>query len=178
MCIAAMFAIAAQGAGLTLKDADGRLVRPFDNARAGTVFIFTRTDCPISNRYAPEISRLHDAFARNGIAFWLVYVDPAQTAGAVRRHMAEYGYRMGALLDPRHELVSLTQAEVTPEAVVYCGNRIVYRGRIDDQYAAFGKWRPSATTHDLEDVLTAIAAGRTIQPRTTRATGCFISDVK
>jgi hypothetical protein len=176
--MAAMLAIAAQGGGLTLKDLDGRDVRPLEDGRAATVFIFTRTDCPVSNRYAPEISRLHAAFAPKGIAFWLVYVDPAQTAEAVRRHMAEYGYHMGALLDLRHELVSLTQAAVTPEAVVYSGKRIVYRGRIDDRYVALGKARRTATTHDLEDVLTAIAEGRTVEPRSTHATGCFIADLK
>ncbi len=174
--MAAILGTAAGASGLMLKDSYGRDVRPLESRAA--VFIFTRIDCPISNRYAPEISRLHAAFAPKGIAFWLVYVDSARTPEDVRRHMAEYGYHMGALLDFRHELVSLTHAEVTPEAVVYCDNHIVYRGRIDDQYATFGKSRPNATTHDLEDVLTAIAAGRTLQPHTTRATGCFISDLK
>lgn len=175
--MAAILGIAASASGLTLKDAGGRDVRPLDD-RAPAVFIFTRTDCPISNRYAPEISRLHAAFAPKGIKFWLVYVDPAQIAEAVRKHMAEYGYHMGALLDSRHELVSITHAEVTPEAIVYSDNHIVYRGRIDDRYLALGKARRTATRHDLEDVLRAIAEGRTVESRTTHAIGCFISDLK
>ena len=35
-------------------------------ALAMTVLIFISTDCPISNRYAPEIKRLHDEFAPKG----------------------------------------------------------------------------------------------------------------
>jgi hypothetical protein len=41
------------------------------------VLVFVRTDCPISNRYAPELRRLQDRFAPRGMAFWLVYPDPA-----------------------------------------------------------------------------------------------------
>ena len=31
-----------------------------------TVFVFTSTDCPIANRYAPELRRIHDRFAPRG----------------------------------------------------------------------------------------------------------------
>ena len=45
-------------------DLDGRLVDPLA-LPAGTrahVLVFTTTDCPISNRYAPEIQRLAAAY--------------------------------------------------------------------------------------------------------------------
>ena len=44
---------------------DGVPVEPFAPARGieATVLLFVMTDCPISNRYAPEIRRLHDEFA-------------------------------------------------------------------------------------------------------------------
>src|SRR5512134_2888472 len=44
-------------------DLEGRAVSPLDDDVAATVLLFTRTDCPISNRYAPEVRRLHDRFA-------------------------------------------------------------------------------------------------------------------
>jgi hypothetical protein len=37
------------------------------------VYIFTSTECPISNRYAPEIQRVVRTFAPQGIVFRLVY---------------------------------------------------------------------------------------------------------
>src|SRR5213080_4435901 len=50
---------------------------PFDAAGAkAIVFLFVSTDCPISNRYAPEIRRVKDKFARAGVRLWLVYADP------------------------------------------------------------------------------------------------------
>jgi hypothetical protein len=178
MFVLSMVLAAVWGRDLTLSDAEGRRVKPLDEQGIATVFVFTRTDCPISNRYAPEIRRLHDAYGPKGIRFWLVYVDPSQPSEAVRKHVTEYGYRTAALLDPHHDLVLLTGAEVTPEAVVFSGHRIVYRGRIDDRYVAFGKARQSAATHDLENVVAALVAGKAVEPRITRAIGCFISDLK
>ena len=40
------------------------------------VFILVETDCPISNRYAPEIQRLFTKFTPQGIDFWLVHPAP------------------------------------------------------------------------------------------------------
>jgi AhpC/TSA family protein len=161
---------------LALIDLDGRPADPLDTPRVPfTVFVFTRTDCPISNRYAPELKRLHGRFARAGVAFWLVYADPAEPVEAIRRHLEEYGYPFGALRDPQHSLVRMTRAKVTPEAAVFvAGPRLVYTGRIDDRYVSFGRTRAAPTTHDLERVLEALLAGEAVAPRTTPAIGCFI----
>src|SRR5476649_2239686 len=50
------------------------------------VFLFTSTECPISNRYAPEVRRLAAAFATQGVVFRLIYPDPAEKDAAVRDH--------------------------------------------------------------------------------------------
>jgi hypothetical protein len=105
-------------------------------------------------------------------------VDATESEDAIRKHVREYGYRFGALLDRRHELVNLAKPVVTPEVAVYSRGQLVYRGRIDDRYVAFGTARQFASEHDLENVLDAIASGRELKPRTTRAIGCFIEDLK
>ncbi|HXG67519.1 MAG TPA: redoxin domain-containing protein [Blastocatellia bacterium] len=163
-----------------LFDLTGRQVEPLreTDARA-VVFIFTRTDCPISNRYAPEVRRLHEKFAAKRVAFWLVYVDPDETAATIRAHLKEYDYHSGVLRDPQHALVKLTGASVTPEAAVFVpGGQMAYRGRIDNRYVALNKKRPAPTTRDLEQVLEAILAGKPITKKTTPAVGCFISDLR
>ena len=162
-----------------LLDLDGRRANPLHTPGAPfTVFVFTRTDCPISNRYGPELRRLHERFARAGVAFWLVYPGLADPVEAIRRHLEEYGYPFGALRDPQHSLVRMTQARVTPEAAVFVagpsGTRLVYTGRIDDRYLSFGRTRATPTSHDLERVLEALIAGEAVAPRTTPAIGCFI----
>jgi AhpC/TSA family len=169
--------------GPQLLDLSGHEVNPLtDGGKKATVFVFTRTDCPISNRYAPRLHKLYQKYSSQGVKFWLVYVDPHQGPAAIEKHMREFSYRCGALRDPKHELVKLTGAKVTPEAAVFApsssGPKMVYCGRIDDQYVDFGVTRPAPTTHDLANVLEELVEGKTVQPRTTRAVGCFISDLK
>ena len=164
-------------------DLDGRPVNPFAGpASTAIVFLFTRTDCPVSNRYAPEIQRIYEEFEPGHVVFWLVFVDPSESPNAIRRHVSEYGYHMGVLRDPSHALVKFTGVRVTPEVAVYVSNgsvpRMAYRGRIDDKYVDFGKERPQPTTHDLERVLKAIVEGKPLKTETTRAVGCFISDLE
>jgi hypothetical protein len=143
-----------------------------------TVFVFTATDCPIANRYAPELRRIHDRFAGAGVRFWLVYVDPRQAPDEVRRHSEAFATGFAPLLDPDRDLVRLAGARVTPEAAVFVGGpegpRLVYRGRIDDRNVAFGQTRPAPKSHDLEDALLAIEAGGSVTVRTTTAVGCTI----
>ncbi len=184
LLVSLMTLAAAAGAGyqapspqLKLLDLQGRQVDPFGQSDArATVFIFLRSDCPISNRYAPEVRRLTEKFAHSSMTFWLVYPDPDESAGTISKHVKEYDYRLRVLRDPRKALVKMTGVRVTPEAAVFLsGGRMVYRGRIDDRYVDFGKVRPAPTTRDLEQVLEAIVEGRTVASKTTPAVGCFIS---
>ncbi len=142
-----------------------------------TVYLFTRTDCPISNRYAPEVKRLYERYGRS-VQFVLVYPDRDLTAEAREQHRVDFGYPMPAVGDPKHELVRKTGVRVTPEAAVYVGDRLIYRGRIDDRYVDFGQSRPQPTTHDLDDVLAAVTAGKTPPFRETKAIGCAIDDLR
>ena len=171
-------------------DLRGRAVDPGALARqAGTaaVLLFVRIDCPISNRYAPEVQRLAAAFAADGVRFYLVYPEPEATVEDIRVHLAEFGYdaedtggraSFVALRDPRQAWATATGAEVTPEAAVLdAGGHLVYRGRIDDRWVAFGQLRGAPTRRDLREVLTALAAGEPVAVRTTRALGCFIKDL-
>ena len=142
------------------------------------VFLFTSTDCPISNRYAPEVRRIVSTFTDRGVVFRLVYPDPAEQAAAIRAHMAAFGYEgsLQALRDPKLALVKYVHATVTPEAAVVVDGRVAYRGRIDDRYVDLGLERPAPTTHDLADALTAVLGGRPVAHPATQAVGCFIAD--
>ena len=176
----AVFADEPTATELRLPDLDGRQTEPLraKDAKA-IVFIFIRTDCPISNRYAPEVRRLHDRFAKSGVTFWLVYPDPGESREIIRDHIKEYEYRLTVLRDPEHKLVKLSGVQVTPEAAVFLpSGRMVYRGRIDDRYVAFGKVRPVPTMRDLEQVLKAVLEGKQVTNKTTTAIGCFIPDLR
>jgi peroxiredoxin len=157
-------------------DLENRTVNPFDELGAKTIiFFFVRTDCPISNRYAPEIERLAQRYASKDMAFWLVYLESSTTVEQIEQHRNEYHLSLRALRDPRHALVKMAGVKVTPEAAVFLQDgREVYRGRIDDRYVDFGKERPAPTTHDLNEVLKSVLGGQQIANSETRAIGCYI----
>ena len=114
-----------------LKAANGKVV----------VLVFVRTDCPVSNRYAPTIQRLNETHTGKA-AFWLVYPDKSESAEAIRRHELEYGYKIPALRDPQHVLVKESHVQITPEGAVFDVNRrLIYHGRIDNLYEEVGRAR-------------------------------------
>jgi len=143
------------------------------------VCLFTRTDCPVSNSYAPEVRRIYEKFSTRGVSFYLVYPDPDESAQVIDKHLKEYSYPFAGLRDPKHELVKLAGAKITPEAAVFDGSgKLLYRGRIDDRYVDFGKARVAATVKDLENALEAILDGKPAPAAGGPAIGCFIADVK
>ncbi|HEX4414925.1 MAG TPA: redoxin family protein [Lacipirellulaceae bacterium] len=167
-------------ASLQLVDVDGR---PFDLRKASKgrahVVVFVRSDCPISNKMAPEVRELCTAFKSRETDIYLVYVDPRESAEAIRTHLHDYEYTCPAVRDMKHELATATGATVTPEAVVFDRDwKVVYRGRINNMFEDIGKSRDKATTHELRDAIDATLAGRAIAEPETKAIGCYIDDLK
>lgn len=142
-----------------------------------TVLVFTTTDCPISNRYAPEVQRLAGRFAGK-VEFTLVYPVPTDSDAAIREHVRTFGYTVPWQRDRSQALVKKTGVTVTPEvAVIDRAGTVLYRGRIDDRYIDFGRDRPQPTVRDLERSLDAILAGKPVPVRETRAVGCILADL-
>jgi AhpC/TSA family len=167
----------------TAVDLDGAVVDPL-KASAGKIVVlfFVRVDCPISNRYAPTIQgierrmRLENA---GRVAFWLVYPDRSESAEQIRKHKKEFGYELPALRDVQRSLVAESHAQTTPEAVVFDADRkLIYHGRIDNLFEDFGRARPAATTHELEDAIHAALDGKEVANASVPSVGCYISDLK
>ena len=114
-------------ASLQLLDLNNHRVDPLAPAPGvkAVVVLFTATDCPISNRYAPEVQRLYREFAAKGVRFWLVYPNPAETAAAIRDHEKSFGYPADALRDPKQALAKLANA-ATISGVSFLLNRWKY----------------------------------------------------
>jgi len=77
------------------------------------VLIFVRTDCPISNRYAPVIQRISSEYGAK-IALWLVYPSKASTAEKIHSSL-----KLKSRL-PRKRLSStpITACSITAESMI------------------------------------------------------------
>ena len=160
-------------------DLHGRVVRQF--AGPGThlvVLIFAASDCPICNRYVPEIAHLDREYSSRGVRVWWIFPNPEDTASVVARHNREFDIDGRTLLDPQQTLVHFAHITVTPEAAIFrvddAGMHQIYRGRIDDRYVAIGRERPQPSHHDLESALVAALADQPIPQPAGPPVGCSV----
>jgi len=161
-----------------LVDLDGRELGPASDPGVKAIaLLFVLSDCPISNAYIPELNRLHQAFGTSGIPLILVHADPATTPDQARQHAHEYKIELPVVLDADHAWMKRAGASTAPEAAVFSTTgALLYRGRIDNQYAGLGKRRAVVTSHDLRDALKAVLAGQPIGEPRTEAIGCPIPE--
>ena len=180
MLIRASLLALAMGAGLTgATDLNGHPV--IDLAPAGAravVLFFAASDCPISNRYIPDLQRLAKQFEPLGVRVWFVYPNPGDDAKVVRAHDLEFAITANTALDTSQTLTRMAQVTVTPEAAVFVpqGTSLheVYRGRIDDRYLALGNERPQAMHHDLEEAIRAVLGDKPVPQPAGPPIGCSI----
>jgi thiol-disulfide isomerase/thioredoxin len=168
------------GLGFSLKDAHGveHSSVEFSKAKA-TVLMFVATDCPNSNTYAPVLARLYREYATRGVAFFNVYSDPSESAPSVRKHDADFLTPFAALLDPHQTLARQTGARSTPEAVILDPDgKVLYRGRVDNRFVAFGTTRYQPTENDLQEAIDAILRGQAVPHPVTRTVGCAIPGIE
>lgn len=165
----------------SIKDIDGQQIHPFQvNDAKGSVLIFVTHDCPISNAYAPEMSRLRNEYEEKGFKMMLVYVDPDASDENIKTHMRDFslnGYT--AIADKTHRLVKVVGATVTPEvALVLPDGSLSYRGRIDNMYPALGQRRRVITEKDLRNALNAIVENEPVTVSRTQAIGCYMPNLQ
>jgi hypothetical protein len=159
------------GAGLNL---NGDLAQLKMGENRAYVLIFVTDQCPIANRYAPEIQRIEAEYGKKGIGFSLVYIGSSKYAPEYRMHWQEFGYKIPGFMDPELKWVKATGVTVTPEVVIFDSQwRMKYRGRIDNQNIEHGKVR-EGYRRDLRVALDEMLAGRPVSQPTTAAVGCII----
>ena len=178
-CLLASLYAAGPQFDFSLPDANGKTHTAADLQQAkATVLVFVSTDCPNANRDAPVLARLYRQYESKGVLFFNVYSDPDESAVSVKQHDADYQIPYPALLDPHQTLARLTGARTSPEAVVLSSNgQTLYRGRVDNRFADFGKTRFQPTREDLREALESVLQGKPVAVPVTRVIGCAIPGV-
>lgn len=176
LCLPVVLFVSASLASTSLRDIDGHIhTVPLNPGFKATVLYFVTHDCPISNRYAPEIRRICHDYEPKGVRCLVAYVDPTVGTDEIREHLRQYGGSQPAIHDVDHELVRLADATVTPESALFNETgELVYLGRIDNLYAALGTPRRRATVSDLRDALDEVLSAKPVSRPRAKAVGCYI----
>lgn len=142
---------------------------------AAYVLIFTTGECPIAQRYLPRIIGLAQDFRELGVHFALVNAGASESMLDVATHMVERGIDFPVLKDFDGSAARALGVTRTPEAVVLDRDlRLIYRGRIDDQYR-LGGVKPGSPRDDLKQALLAFLRGDVIERPETPVDGCLLT---
>ena len=138
------------------------------------VLVFLDTACPVASRYVPVLNALHGSARAKGVSLYGVLSNPDLSWRESAAFVDDFGVEFPVILDSSGDLALRLGPRVMSESfVVSTANRIVYRGRIDDRFAAVGRLRTRITAHDLREVIEAVAGGDRPEPYETEAVGCF-----
>src|SRR5262249_48131904 len=161
--------------GFRLQDHRGAW-HTLDEARDQKVIVlaFVGAECPLAEAYAPRLAEVARHFEKRGVSVFGVDANQQDGPVAIGRFAERPGLPSPILTALGNGLADRLGAERTPEVFVLDESRtVVYRGRVDDQYA-IGIHRPAPTRHDLVDALEAVLAGRPVATPRTLAVGCKV----
>ena len=131
------------------------------------VFVFLGTECPMAKLYANRLSELADRYPQ--IHFQGVSANESDTAAEIATF--QNGLRFGFRRNP--QLAARLKPTRSPEAFFFVDDKLVYHGRIDDQYTP-GTNRSQPSRNDLEEAIKETLAGQSVSVPETKATGCHI----
>jgi len=146
-----------------------------------TVYIFLSEDCPICRYYVHDINRLYDEFESENISIIGVFPNFSSKPQKIKTFVADYKLSIPTKTDYFKKISTAVGATKTPEVIIqYELNKIIYRGRIDNAFAALGKRRRVVTEHNLKNILIKLEKGLQIPFTQIETIGCYInySDLK
>jgi peroxiredoxin len=141
----------------------------------GLALIFLNTDCPVSKRFLPRLRELNAFYGQKDIQFLAVFCSAQDTVMEIASFALENDLRFPVVKDEENEVCAALGIDRVPQvAVLDRGNRLAYRGRINDQYRVSGT-QPSARREDLALALDELLAGRRISVNETTVDGCKVT---
>ena len=139
------------------------------------VIVFIGNGCPTVRAYDGRLRELDARYSAVGMQLIAVnannaHLSPFDTHAEMVERARVGGLRFPYLKDEDGSLARALGAVSTPHAFVFgADRRLRYRGRIDD-----ARIPESVTTHELQDAVEALLAGRRPPVETTEPFGCSI----
>jgi AhpC/TSA family len=150
-----------------------------DPATKAIVLFVQGNGCPLVRKRVPELKRLRDTYATNGVVFWMLNANPEDTRAEVAQEAAEFDIDLPILLDETQLVARSLKINRTAEAIVIEPNtwHIRYRGAIDDRLS-YETQKPAAKHEYLKDALDTLLAGKPIKTEVTPSPGCAVTYAK
>lgn len=159
-----------------MKNVDGKTLTIADaKGRHGTLVIFSCNHCPFVKAWETRIAAVGNAALAKGVGVIQINandpaVQPADGYQEMQQRARERGFQFPYVVDATSDVARAFGAGHTPECFLFdAADKLVYRGAVDDDKDA-----AKVTQHWLRDAVDALAAGREIATKETKAIGCTI----
>lgn len=131
--------------------------------------------CPIVRETLPALREIRERYRSQGVEFLLLNANRQDQRDDVVREAAEFGIDFPILSDDTQLIGEALGVERTAEVFVIDPKtwKLAYRGAVDDRLA-YGKQKPAASQHYLNDALDALLAGKPVTVAETTTAGCLI----
>lgn len=182
---AATLAIGATAPDFNLPGVDGKNHKLADFAKAKLLaVVFTCNHCPTAQLYEDRLKKLVATYGKKGVAFVMIspndpeairpdelgYTDLSDSLEEMKLRAKERKFNFPYLMGGgKYEAAAKAYGpKATPHAFLFDAERkLRYTGRIDDAERA-----KLVKTHDLQDAIDALLAGRPVAVATNKAFGC------
>ncbi len=140
------------------------------------VFIFLAEGCPVCQSVTVEINRVQMEFQQSPIKFYGIFPGKLSSGESRDAFKKKYKLKFDLLADSNQSISKKLNASITPEVVIVnkSKNEIIYRGLIDDSFAAVGKRRTVSKKTYLYDAIKTYN-NQSIISEFTNPVGCKIT---
>ena len=134
------------------------------------VFVFLSTECPVAQRYAMRLKRMHAEFADKQVTIIGVYSNENDSVDDVKAYIARAEFTFPIVKDKDGSLARHLGATMTPQVHLIDKTGVLrYRGPIDDN-----RYETRIKHHYLKDAVVALLDGKPVSVKETAAFGCTI----
>jgi len=190
-CLVATLVLACTAGPAVAESTLGRTIEPFtlqdyrgkEYSLAATpegpvVVAFLGTECPLAKLYGPKLQQLADKYADQGLTVIGVSSNVQDSVTELGSYARRHELKYPLLKDVGNHIADQFHAQRTPEVFLLDAHRrIVYHGRIDDQYVV-GVQRGAASREDLKVAIDELLAGTPVSIPETQPLGCLIGRVR
>ena len=149
----------------------------FRDARL-TVIAFLGTECPLAKLYGARLEALSQEYRKRGVKFVGICSNAQDSQQDVTDFARRHQINFPVLKDRQHQVADQLKAIRTPEVFLLDHDRrVVYWGRIDDQYA-IGIKKSEPQRSDLKIAIDESLAGNTVSVPIAESVGCHIGRIE
>ena len=169
--------IGKQIASQSIKDINGTPTDLVTEDVEATVVVFLGWECPLVRQYVPRLKELQSQFQDKNVRWLTVNSNRHDSLAELQQFARKFEFEMPILKDVGNKVADQFAASRTPEAFLLdSSGKIVYQGRIDDQFT-YGRQRPEVTTTFLANAIEQTLAGKAIEQSFVEAEGCIIGRI-